>query len=156
MPENRMLSLLEVGDWGEDAALIQGLKEWEFYPLLLETYRTMDEEALYKSRVHGSGHIHRTLLFAALIALGLWKFEKAMIRGFLGFGKEAGKAVDIIGINLFGVKPQILQIRAVWVFCLDSEADRVADVGTHVLWLGYNNGVPNRRKCAHRYERRKQ
>ena len=27
------------------------------------------------------------VLFAALIALGLWKFEKAMIRGFLGFGK---------------------------------------------------------------------
>ena len=70
MPENRMLSLLEMGDWGEDAALIQGLKEWEFYPLLLETYRTMDENALYKSRVHGSGHIHRTLLFAALIS---WK-----------------------------------------------------------------------------------
>ena len=30
----------------------------------------MDEDALYKSRVHGSGHIHRVLLFAALIA---WK-----------------------------------------------------------------------------------
>ena len=27
------------------------------------------------------------VLFAALIALGLWRFEKAMIRGFLGFGK---------------------------------------------------------------------
>ena len=27
------------------------------------------------------------VLFAALIALGLWKSEKAMIRGFLGFGK---------------------------------------------------------------------
>ena len=70
MRENRMLSLLEQGDWGEDTALIQGLKTWRFYPLLLETYRTMDEDALYKSRVHGSGHIHRVLLFAALIA---WK-----------------------------------------------------------------------------------
>ena len=68
MRENRMLSLLEQGDWGEDTALIQGLKTWRFYPLLLETYRTMDEDALYKSRVHGSGHIHRVLLFVALIA----------------------------------------------------------------------------------------
>lgn len=68
MRENRMLSLLEWGDWGEDTLLIQGLKTWRFYPLLLETYRTMDEDALYKSRVHGSGHIHRVLLFAALIA----------------------------------------------------------------------------------------
>lgn len=67
MPENRMLALLERGDWGEDQARIDGLKQWRFYPLLLETYRTMDESALYKSRVHGSGHIHRTLFFAALI-----------------------------------------------------------------------------------------
>lgn len=68
MPENRMLSLLEQGDWESDAALIQGLQAWPLYPLLLETYKTLREDALYKSRVHGSGHIHRVLLFAALIA----------------------------------------------------------------------------------------
>ena len=68
MPENRMLSLLEQGDWESDAALIQGLQAWPLYPLLLETYETLQEDALYKSRVHGSGHIHRVLLFAALIA----------------------------------------------------------------------------------------
>ena len=67
MPENRMLALLERGDWGEDQPRIDGLKGWRFYPLLLETYRTMNEDALYKSRVHGSGHIHRTLFFAAVI-----------------------------------------------------------------------------------------
>ncbi|MCF0123572.1 MAG: HD domain-containing protein [Ruminiclostridium sp.] len=74
MPENRILSLLEAGDWGEDTPLIQGLKGWTFYPLLLEAYRTMDEDALYKSKVHGSGHIHRVLLFAALIA---WREDLA-------------------------------------------------------------------------------
>ena len=67
MPENRMLALLEQGDWGEDQPRIDGLKGWRFYPLLLETYRTMDEDALYKSRIHGSGHIHRVLFFAAVI-----------------------------------------------------------------------------------------
>lgn len=70
MPENRIVSLLNQGDWGEDQPLIQGLKEWEHYPILMETYETLREDALYKSRVHGSGHIHRVLLFAALIA---WK-----------------------------------------------------------------------------------
>lgn len=70
MLENRMVKLLETGDWGEDTALIEGLKGWEFYPLLLETYGTMREDALYQSKIHGSGHIHRVLLFAALIA---WK-----------------------------------------------------------------------------------
>ena len=68
MPENRLLSLLEQGDWESDAALIQGLQAWPLYPLLLETYESLQEDALYKSRVHGSGHIHRVLLFAALIA----------------------------------------------------------------------------------------
>ena len=63
-----MLSLLEQGDWESDAALIQGLKAWPLSPLLLETYESLQEDALYKSRVHGSGHIHRVLLFAALIA----------------------------------------------------------------------------------------
>jgi hypothetical protein len=63
-----MLTLLETGDWGEDTPLIQGLQQWELYPVLVETYLTLNEDALYKSRVHGSGHIHRVLLFAALIA----------------------------------------------------------------------------------------
>lgn len=67
-PENRIVALLEAGEWGQDAALMEGLKAWDYYPLLMETYRTMREDALYKSRVHGSGHIHRVLLFAALIA----------------------------------------------------------------------------------------
>lgn len=70
MPGNRIVKLLEADHWGEDQALVDGLKEWEFYPLLLETYRTLREDALYKSKVHGSGHIHRVLLFAGLIA---WK-----------------------------------------------------------------------------------
>ena len=82
MPENRMLALLERGDWGEDQLLIDGLKQWRFYPLLLETYRTMDESALYKSKIHGSGHIHRVLLFAALIG---WQedIDEAMVRQLL-------------------------------------------------------------------------
>lgn len=81
MRENRILSLLEQGDWESDAPLIQGLKQWPLYPLLLETYETMREDALYKSRVHGSGHIHRVLLFAALIA---WKegLEESLVRQY--------------------------------------------------------------------------
>ena len=35
MPENRIVSLLNQGDWGEDQPLIQGLKEWEHYPILM-------------------------------------------------------------------------------------------------------------------------
>lgn len=79
MPENRMLSLLEQGDWGEDQPMIDALKQWRFYPLLIETYRTMDEGALYKSKIHGSGHIHRVLFLAAVIC---WKedTDEEMVR----------------------------------------------------------------------------
>ena len=70
MPENKVLILLQRGQWPEDADLIRGLEAWEHYPLLLETYATLREDALYDSEVHGRGHIHRTLLYAALIA---WK-----------------------------------------------------------------------------------
>lgn len=63
-----MAAWLETDDWGEDLDLILGLRAWEHYPLLLETYRTLREDALYDSEVHGRSHIHRTLLYAALIA----------------------------------------------------------------------------------------
>lgn len=68
MARNQIAAWLETDDWGEDLELIRGLRAWEHYPLLLEIYETMDEDALYDSEVHGKGHIHRTLLFAALIA----------------------------------------------------------------------------------------
>lgn len=65
--ENRILALLTRGNWQQDHDLIQGLKEWPRYPLLLQAYQTLDERALFQSWVHGPGHIHRVLLLAALI-----------------------------------------------------------------------------------------
>ena len=59
--------LLTQGNWQQDHDLIQGLKEWPRYPLLLQAYQTLDERALFQSWVHGPGHIHRVLLLAALI-----------------------------------------------------------------------------------------
>ena len=74
MVQNKVLTLLKRGQWGEDGDLIRGLASWAHYPLLLETYETLREDALYHSEVHGEGHIHRTLLYAALIA---WKEDLA-------------------------------------------------------------------------------
>ncbi len=66
--QNKTLTLLRAGQWGEDQALLDGLAAWPLYPLLLETYDALREDALYDSEVHGREHIHRTLLYAALIA----------------------------------------------------------------------------------------
>lgn len=81
MGENKVLALLRAGQWAEDEALIRGLEAWPFYPFLLETYASLREDALYHSEVHGAGHIHRTLFFAALIA---WKegLEEADVQQF--------------------------------------------------------------------------
>ncbi len=70
MPLNRIVQLLNTANWDVDHERMQALKEWQLYPIFLETYRDLNEGALYHSRIHGSGHIHRTLLFAALIAQG--------------------------------------------------------------------------------------
>ena len=54
-----MVRLLNQADWGEDRGRIQRLKGWVYYPLLLEAYDTLQEEALFPSAIHGPAHIHR-------------------------------------------------------------------------------------------------
>ena len=65
MKENPIRDLLAQGNWGEDQALLQGLRQWQYAPVLWQAYETLQEEALFHSQVHGPGHIHRVLLLAA-------------------------------------------------------------------------------------------
>lgn len=78
----RSIVLLEQADWGEDTPLIEGLKQWNYYPQVLEAINTLNVDALYKSAVHGSGHINRVLLMAALIA---WQeqLDKDLLQQYL-------------------------------------------------------------------------
>lgn len=64
----RSIILLEQADWGIEAQRIRKLKQWHFYPLVLEAIQALNVDALYKSPVHGSGHINRVLIMSALIA----------------------------------------------------------------------------------------
>ena len=70
MKENPIRDLLAQGNWGEDQALLQGLRQWQYAPVLWQAYETLQEEALFHSQVHGPGHIHRVLLLAALLEGG--------------------------------------------------------------------------------------
>ncbi len=63
----RSIILLEQADWGDETPRIEGLKTWRYYAMTLDTIRDLQVDALYKSPVHGSGHINRVLLLAALI-----------------------------------------------------------------------------------------
>lgn len=46
-------TLLAQGNWGEDQALLQGLRQWQYAPVLWQAYETLQEEALFHSQVHG-------------------------------------------------------------------------------------------------------
>ncbi len=78
----RVVCLLETADWGEDATLIDSLKRWRHYPMVLDMFKRVRVDALYKSPVHGSGHINRVLLMAALIAYQE-DLDETLLRAYL-------------------------------------------------------------------------
>lgn len=95
----RSLYLLNHADWGEDAPLIARFKEWHRYPMLVDAIESLQVEALYKSPVHGSGHINRVLLLSGLIA---WRenLEESLLRQYLLIASyhDVGRTFD--GLDL--------------------------------------------------------
>lgn len=91
----RSLALLQQGEWGEDTWRIEALKEWRHYPVLLEAIRELQVEALYKSAVHGSGHINRVLLLAGIIA-SMEELEESFLRLYLAAASyhDVGRTFD--------------------------------------------------------------
>ena len=93
--KRRSMALLQQGDWGEDAWRIETLKDWRHYPVLLEAIRSLRVDALYKSAVHGSGHINRVLLLAGLIA-SMEEMEESFLRLYLAAASyhDVGRTFD--------------------------------------------------------------
>lgn len=69
MGNSMILRLINGENWGEYQPLVNSLKSWEQYPLFLETLDSLNYDALFDSRVHGKGHIERTLLHGAFCAM---------------------------------------------------------------------------------------
>lgn len=95
----RGLFLLEQADWGEDAPWLERLHSWKHYPVLMETLRELRVEALYQSKVHGSGHINRVMLLAGLIACQE-DLEESFLRQYLAAAAyhDVGRTFD--GLDL--------------------------------------------------------
>ena len=93
--KRRSMALLQQGDWGEDAWRIKALKDWRHYPVLLEAIRSLRVDALYKSAVHGSGHINRVLLLAGLIA-SMEEMEESFLQLYLAAASyhDVGRTFD--------------------------------------------------------------
>ena len=57
--------------WANENARIEKLINSEHGRLLREAYIALDVSVLYQSRIHGNGHIERTMLLGAMIAQAL-------------------------------------------------------------------------------------
>ena len=64
-----LLQLIEENRWEDFQPLMDRLQAWAFWPLFLEKLRSLNREALFDSRVHGPGHIERTMLHGAFCAM---------------------------------------------------------------------------------------
>jgi len=64
-----MLELLAEGGWGEFQPEFDRLAGWQFYPKLLETLEQLDHSVLFVSKMHGLGHIERTILQGGFCAM---------------------------------------------------------------------------------------
>ena len=64
-----MLELLQAGNWQAFEPEFRRLQGWEFYPLLLETLAQLDHSVLFVSKMHGLGHIERTILQGGFCAM---------------------------------------------------------------------------------------
>ena len=64
-----MLNLLQEEDWGPFSEDIRALKRWRFYPELIRTLKDLKRERLFRSPVHGLGHIERTILHGSMAGM---------------------------------------------------------------------------------------
>lgn len=81
MADNPMLNLLQAGVWGSYAPHFQRLSRWEHYPMLLQTLEQLDHSVLFVSKMHGLGHIERTILQGGFCAMeeGLDRSDTALL-----------------------------------------------------------------------------
>ena len=63
------LELLAGGDWGPWTPLLDRLRAWRGYPDLVRTFRELKREELFRSPVHGEGHVERVILLGAVCAM---------------------------------------------------------------------------------------
>ena len=63
------LELLHREDWGPWMPVRDRLRKWHMYPELERTFRELKREELFRSPIHGEGHIERVILLGALCAM---------------------------------------------------------------------------------------
>jgi HD superfamily phosphodiesterase len=65
--QGQLLRILET-DWAKSTPLLEKFRQTAYFQELLTAWNQLDAGILYKSWLHGPGHIERTMLLGALIA----------------------------------------------------------------------------------------
>lgn len=68
---NELVIKENIDAWMKENARIGKLMKSEYGELLRQAYNALDTSVLYQSRVHGCGHIERTMLLGAMISQAL-------------------------------------------------------------------------------------
>ncbi|MSS77904.1 hypothetical protein FYJ26_05660 [Anaerococcus sp. WCA-380-WT-2B] len=63
-----ILDILNQDSWLDDYDFFKDFRKSSYYKILLDTYRNLNTDILYKSKVHDQGHIERVILFAMLLS----------------------------------------------------------------------------------------
>lgn len=70
-----ILDLLDKDLWLRDYDFFDRFQKSAYYPILIDTYENLNTDILYQSKIHGQGHIERTILFSMLLAFN-YKLDK--------------------------------------------------------------------------------
>ena len=68
---NELIVMGKLDAWAKENTHIEKLMKSEYGELLLRAYNALDTSVLYQSRIHGCGHIERTMLLGAFISQAL-------------------------------------------------------------------------------------
>ena len=70
-----ILEILNEDKWLDDYKFFKDFKNSSYYETLLDTYQNLNTDILYKSHIHGQGHIERVILLSLLLSF-YYKLDK--------------------------------------------------------------------------------
>ena len=68
----RMIDIITREDWIREYEFFNEFKQSPYFDVLLDTYRNLNTDILFDSKVHGQDHIERVIFYALVLS---WKYE---------------------------------------------------------------------------------
>ena len=68
-----ILEILNEDKWLDDYKFFKDFKNSSYYETLLDTYQNLNTDILYKSHIHGQGHIERVILLLSHCSTTGWR-----------------------------------------------------------------------------------